>query len=60
MTETGMSALVSALTSNITLTAMLENVTTLIPWIAGLVIFAFIYRLIRRSVKGASTGKVKM
>ena len=47
METTGMSALVTALTSAISLETMIANVTTLIPFIGGLVIFAFIYRLVK-------------
>lgn len=56
----GMAALVSALQSAISLDTMIANVTTIIPFIGGLVIFAFIYRLVKRAVQGASRGKAKM
>lgn len=55
-----MADLVTALQSAITSTTMFANLTSLIPWIGTIVIFAFSYRLVRRSIGGASKGKAKI
>lgn len=60
MEETGVAALLAALTSAISTETMLANLTTLIPFVGGIVIFAFTYRLIRRLIKGASSGKARI
>lgn len=57
---TGMAALNTALLSAISTDTMLANLTVIVPFVGGLAIFAFIYRIIRRSVGGASKGKAKI
>lgn len=57
---TGMAALLSALQSAISTETMLANLTTLIPFVGGVAIFAFTYRLVRKLVGGASRGKAKI
>ena len=52
--------LVTALKGAISIDTMMTNVTLLVPFIGGLVIFAFIYGIVRKSVKGASKGKARM
>lgn len=60
MTETGMSAVVTALQSILTTDAMFTNLASLIPVIGGVLIFAFTYRIVRKVVKGASRGKANI
>lgn len=57
---TGVAALLSALQSAISTETMLANLTTLIPFVGGVAIFAFTYRLVRKLVGGASRGKAKI
>lgn len=56
-TETGMSAVVTALQGILTTDAMFTNLAALIPVVGGVLIFAFTYRIIRRIVSGAQKGK---
>ena len=60
MTETSMSAVVTALQSILTTDAMLTNLASLIPVVGGVLIFAFTYRIIKRIVKGAQGGKARI
>lgn len=60
MTPSVVEGLVSALSSAIDINTMMTNVTTLVPFIGGLAVFAFIYRIVRKAVKGASRGKANM
>lgn len=55
---TAMSTVVSALTSVLNTDTMFTNLGTLIPVLSGLLAFAFVYRIIRKMVKGAPKGKV--
>lgn len=57
---TGMSALVTALQEILSTDAMLANLTTLIPVIGGLILFAFTFRIVRKMIKGASKGKANI
>lgn len=57
---TGMTALLSALQSAISTETMLANLTTLIPFVGAVAIFAFTYRLVKRLIGGASRGKAKI
>lgn len=57
---TGMNALLTALQSAISTETMLANLTTLIPFVGGVAIFAFTYRLVRKLIGGASRGKAKI
>lgn len=52
--------LATALQSAISTNTMVTNVTALVGFIGGLVIFAFTYRLVKKAVQGASKGKAKM
>lgn len=56
----GMSALLTALQSAISTDTMLANLTTLIPFVGGIVIFAFTYRLVKKLVQGSSKGKARI
>ena len=58
--ENAITALVTALTSAINMDTLLGGLTAFIPWVGGIVLFAFIYRVLRRSVSGASKGKAKI
>lgn len=60
MNETGMAALLSALQSAISTETMLANLTTLIPFVGAVVIFAFTYRLVKKVIQGASKGKARI
>lgn len=57
---TGMEALVTALKGAISATELLGVITSLIGVIAGVLVFAFTYRLIRRILSGAQKGKAKI
>ena len=59
-TPTSMSSVVTALQSAISTDAMFTNLSSLIPVVGGLLIFAFTYRIIRRIVKGAGKGKANV
>lgn len=59
-TPTAMSSVVTALTSILTTDAMFTNLAALIPVVGGVLIFAFTYRIIRRIVKGAQSGKARI
>lgn len=55
-----MADLVTNLQQAISTNTMMTNLATLIPFIGGVVIFAFTYRLVKRAVSGASKGKAKI
>lgn len=55
-----MSALVTALQSILTTDAMFTNLSSLIPVVGGVLIFAFTYRIVKRIVSGASKGKARV
>lgn len=57
---TALEGLASALQGAIDVNTMLSNVTVLVPFVAGLVIFAFIFGRVRKSIRGASQGKAKI
>jgi uncharacterized membrane protein len=57
---TSMSALVTALQSILTTDAMFTNLSSLIPVVGGVLIFAFTYRIVRRIVKSAQKGKANI
>ena len=56
-TVTTMEALVTALKTILTTDAMFANLTALIPVIGGILLFAFTYRIVRKMITKASTGK---
>lgn len=58
--DNAITALVTALTSAINMDTLLGGLTAFIPWIGGIVLFAFIYRVLRRSVNGATKGTAKI
>lgn len=55
-----MANLVTALEGILTTDAMLANLTSLIPVVGGLIVFAFTFRLVRKMIKGASKGKANI
>lgn len=55
-----MANLTTALQGILNTDAMLANLTTLIPVVGGLIIFAFTFRLVRKMVKGAGKGKANI
>lgn len=59
-TPTIMSNVVSALQSALNTDAMFTNLGVLIPVVGGVLIFAFTYRIIRRIIKGANSGKARI
>lgn len=59
-TPTSMSNVVSALQTALNTDAMFTNLGVLIPVVGGVLIFAFTYRIIRRIIKGANSGKAKI
>lgn len=60
MDDSGMSALVTALQGILNTEAMIANLTSLIPVIGGLILFAFTFRIVRKMIKGASKGKANV
>ena len=59
-TPTNMSGVVSALQTAINTDSMFTNLGALIPVVGGVLIFAFTYRIIRRIIKGANSGKARV
>lgn len=55
-----MNALVTALQGILNTDSMIANLTTLIPVIGGLILFAFTFRIVRKMIKGASKGKANV
>lgn len=54
---TGMSAIVSALTTGITSAGLFGTVAEIMPFVVIMIGFAFGYKVLRKVVKGASKGK---
>lgn len=59
-TTTGMSSLVTALQGILTTDAFMGALATLVPVIGGVLLFAFVYRIVRRMVKGTASGKARI
>jgi uncharacterized membrane protein len=57
---TGMSKLVTALQSILTTDAFMGALTDLIPVVGGVLLFAFVYRIVRRMIKGTAKGKANI
>ena len=55
-----MANLVTAMQSAINTDSMFTNLTLLIPVVGGVLLFAFTYRIVRRIIKGASSGKARV
>ena len=56
----GMSDVVTALTGILTTDYFFSNFALLIPVIGGVLVFAFVYRIIRRMISGAQKGKARV
>lgn len=57
-----MDAFITALTAasgGVTSTALWTEAAKIVPWLLIIVPFSFGYNLVKKSVKGASRGKVK-
>ena len=50
----------TALQNAINTDSMFANLSTLIPVVGGVLLFAFTYRIIRKIVKGAQKGKASI
>ena len=57
---TGMSSLVSALQGILTTDAFMGALTALVPVIGGVLLFAFVYRIVRKMIKGTAKGKANI
>lgn len=55
-----MADLVTALTTAVSTNSMITNLTSLIPVVGSVLIFAFTYRVIRKIISGASKGKARI
>lgn len=60
MEATGTQALATALGNAVTADGLFGAITPFIPFVGVLVLFGFGYRVLRRSVGGASKGKAKI
>lgn len=60
MDATAMSGLATALQGILTTDSFMANLTTLVPVIGGVLIFAFTYRLVKKIIKGAAKGKANI
>lgn len=60
MEGTGLAGLSSALQGVLTTDAFMTALTTLVPVIGGVLIFAFTYRIVRRLVSGGQKGKARI
>lgn len=56
----GMSGLVTALEGILTTDAFMGALTALIPVIGGVLLFAFVYRIVRKLIKGSAKGKANI
>lgn len=59
-TATGVAGLAEALKDILSLDVFMGALTTLVPVIGGVLIFAFIYGRVRKLTKGASNGKARI
>lgn len=57
---TVMQALVTALSGILTTDSFMTNLTSLVPVIGGVLVFAFTYRIIRKIISGAQKGKARV
>ena len=60
VTVTVMEALATAIKTAISTDTLLANLTTLLPAVGGVVIFAFTYRVVKKLVVGSSKGKARI
>lgn len=59
-TVTGMQSIVTQLTTGVTSAGLFGTVAEVMPFVIVMIGFAFGYRVLRKSVKGASKGKANM
>lgn len=59
-TPSVMEGLATALQGILTTDKFFANLTTLVPVIGGILIFAFTYRIVRKMVSGAQRGKARV
>lgn len=57
---TPMESLVTALTTAVSTSNMLSTLTSFIPVVGAVLVFAFTYRVLRRVISGASKGKARI
>ena len=57
MNSDGITAVQSALTSGITANGLWENISGFVPFVCGMVLFAFGYYVLRRVIKKPAKGK---
>lgn len=55
-----MSGLATALEGILTADKFMAMITTLVPVIGGVLLFAFVYRVVRRIISGAQKGKARV
>lgn len=55
-----MEALATALKGILTTDAFMADLTTLVPVIGGVLVFAFSYRMVKKIIGGAQKGKAKI
>lgn len=55
-----MSELTTALQGILTTDAFMGALTDLIPVVGGVLLFAFVYRIVRRMIKGTAKGKANI
>ena len=55
-----MSGLVTALEGILNTDAFMTSLTSLIPVIGGVLLFAFVYRIVKRMISGAPKGKARI
>lgn len=60
MENTGLSGLATALQGILTTDAFMTSLTALVGVIGGVLLFAFVYRIVRRLISGAQKGKAKI
>lgn len=56
----GMESIVTQLTTGITSSGLFGTVAQIIPFVIVMIGFAFGYRVLRKAVKGSSTGKANI
>lgn len=57
MDSTGIAGVASALTSGITANSLWDSVAGFVPFVCGMVLFAFGYYVLRRVIKKPAKGK---
>lgn len=55
-----MADLVTALQGILSSNTMFANLTSLIPVVGGVLVFAFTYRIVRKMISGAAKGKARI